>query len=264
MLNTVTAAKQSYIPEPTDGIPSVLGAVHGLEYRVNGKSLINGIDLTIPAGTLTVVMGANGAGKSLLLRLLHGLLTPTSGQVLWGGQRMNEDLRRRQAMVLQRPVLLRRSVAANIRFVLKLRKGVVRERTAEILHEVGLAALAGQPARRLSGGEQQRLSLARALVLEPEVLFLDEPTASLDPASTAAIEAIVRKAHDRGTKIIFVTHDLGQARRLADDIVFLDHGRLTEHTPANQFFTNPDSRAAREYVAGRLVLRQSPLYSTSP
>lgn len=260
----IVAAAEQHIPEPTDRIPLLLGAVRGLEYRIAGKPLINGIDLNIPTGSLTVVMGSNGAGKSLLLRLMHGLLTPTSGHILWGGQSMNEDLRRRQAMVLQRPVLLRRSVAANIRFVLKLRKEVVHKRIAGILHEVGLAALAGQPARRLSGGEQQRLSLARALVLEPEVLFLDEPTASLDPASTAAIEAIVRRAHERGTKIIFVTHDLGQARRLADDVVFLDHGRLTEHTPADRFFSNPDSRAAREYVAGRLVLRQSHIYSTSP
>jgi tungstate transport system ATP-binding protein len=202
-----------------------------------------------------MVMGPNGAGKSLLLRLLHGLLTPSSGQVLWHGRPLDDDLRRRQAMVFQRPVLLRRSVAANIRFVLKLRGLAAPERTAEILHEVGLGKQAGQPARLLSGGEQQRLSLARALALEPEVLLLDEPTASLDPASTAAIETIVQGAHRRGTKVIFVTHDIGQARRLADDVVFLNRGRLLEHTPAPQFFGNPVSQPARDYLAGRLILR---------
>jgi tungstate transport system ATP-binding protein len=185
---------------------------------------------------------------------MHGLMDPTAGQVLWGGRPMNEDVRRRQAMVFQRPVLLRRSVAANVRFVLKHRGGSSSERVVALLDEVGLASHARQPARLLSGGEQQRLALARALALEPKVLFMDEPTASLDPASTAAIEAIVKKIHDRGTKIVFVTHDLGQARRLADDVVFLNRGRLVEHTAASRFFDEPESREARDYLAGRLIL----------
>jgi tungstate transport system ATP-binding protein len=232
------------------------GEAHRLVYRVGQNPLINELDLTISGGTLTVVMGPNGAGKSLLLRLLHGMLVPTSGQVLWGGKALNQALRKRQAMVFQRPVLLRRSVAANIRFALKLRKTTALERVTDILREVGLSAQADQPARLLSGGEQQRLSLARALALAPQVLFLDEPTASLDPASTAAIERIVKTAHQRGTKIIFVTHDLGQARRLADDVVFLDRGRLTEHTPADRFFDDPASKAACDYLAGRLVVHR--------
>jgi tungstate transport system ATP-binding protein len=230
-----------------------MGEARGLVYRAGERRLIDGLDLTVPRGTLTVLMGANGAGKSLLLRLLHGLLAPTAGAVLWEGRPLDKDLRRGQAMVFQRPVLLRRSVAANIRFVLKLRGLADAQRVTDILREVGLAARADQPARLLSGGEQQRLSLARALALEPRVLFLDEPTASLDPAATAAIEAIVKRAHERGTKIIFVTHDLGQARRLADDVMFLNGGRLLEHTPARRFFDAPASQAARDYLAGRLV-----------
>ncbi len=240
----------------TLGTALLPGEVRGLVYRAGEARLIDGIDLTIGGGTLTVVMGANGAGKSLLLRLLHGMLTPTQGQVLWGGEPLNDGRRRFQAMVFQRPVLLRRSVVANLRFVLKLRRDAALRRAEDILREVGLAEQADQPARLLSGGEQQRLSLARALALEPQVLFLDEPTASLDPASTAAIENIVHTAHGRGTKIIFVTHDIGQARRLADDVVFLDRGRLAEHTSASQFFDKPVSGAARDYLAGRLVLRQ--------
>jgi tungstate transport system ATP-binding protein len=232
-----------------------LGEARGLVYRVGGTNLVDGIDLAVPRATLTVIMGPNGAGKSLLLRLLHGLLSPTSGQVLWDGRPLDAGLRARQAMVFQRPVLLRRSVAANIRFVLKLRGVSASERVAGILADAGLAAQANQPARLLSGGEQQRLSLARALALEPRILFLDEPTASLDPASTAAIEAIVRRARDRGTKVVFVTHDLGQARRLADDVVFLNRGRLIEHTPAPRFFDEPSSPAAGDYLAGRLILR---------
>jgi len=238
--------------------PAPAGEVRQLIYRIGDKRLIDGIDLSIPGNGLTVVMGPNGAGKSLLLRLLHGLLAPTSGQVLWDGRPLDGELRETQAMVFQRPVLLRRSVAANIRFVLKLRRPAPAGHIDAILEEVGLLAQAEQPARLLSGGEQQRLSLARALVLEPRVLFLDEPTASLDPASTAAIESIVLRARDRGTKIIFITHDLGQARRLADDLIFLHQGRLAEHSPARQFFEQPRSQAARDYVAGRLVLRQPP------
>lgn len=243
---------------PATVIPALSGETQGLIYQIGEKRLIDRIDLSIPSRGLTMVMGPNGAGKSLLLRLLHGLLTPTSGQVLWGGRPLDDDLRKRQAMVFQRPVLLRRSVAANIRFVSRLRRQVRPECIRDILSEVGLAAQAEQPARLLSGGEQQRLSLARALVLEPQVLFLDEPTASLDPASTAAIESVVRRARDRGTKIIFVTHDLGQARRLADDVIFLHLGRLAEHTPASQFFAVPLSQVAGDYLAGRLILRQPP------
>ena len=232
-----------------------LGEARGLVYRAGNATLIDGIDLTLERNGLTVVMGPNGAGKSLLLRLLHGMLTPAAGEVLWDGRPLDDEQRRHQAMVFQRPVLLRRSVAANLRFVLEGTRRRQRERTAALLDEVGLGHhLADKPARLLSGGEQQRLNLARALALEPGVLFLDEPTASLDPGSTAAIEEVVRRAHGNGTKIIFVTHDLGQARRLADDVVFLNRGRLVEHSPAARFFQEPESQAARDYLSGRLVL----------
>ena len=225
-----------------------------LVYEIDGKRLIDGIDLQISAGPVTVVMGPNGAGKSILLRLLHGLKTPTSGQVLWAGQMPNERLRQRQAMVFQRPVLLRRSVAANLDFVLRMRKIRGKHRCDALLWKVGLEKQAHQNARDLSGGEQQRLALARALALDPEVMLLDEPTASLDPASTAGIEAIVGAAHRAGTKIVFVTHDIGQARRLADDVIFLHHGRIVERAPAAVFFDRPESHAARDYLTGRIVL----------
>jgi len=221
---------------------------------VDGTRLIDGIDLRLRPGPVTVVMGPNGAGKSLLLRLLHGLIQPTSGDITWGGQALDDDIRRRQAMVFQRPILLRRSVAANIDFVLGLRGKATAGRRADILELVGLSDRARQPARLLSGGEQQRLALARALALAPDVLFLDEPTASLDPASVQWIEEIVRTAQDRGTKIIFVTHDIGQARRLGDEIVFVHRGRVLEHTPAKQFFEAPASDEARDYLNGRIIL----------
>lgn len=226
----------------------------GLIFEAGGKRLIDGIDLTLGPGALTVVMGPNGAGKSLLLRLMHGMLTPGAGEVLWGGRPLDESIRKRQAMVFQHPVLLRRSVAANIDFVLKLRGGAVKERRARYLGLAGLDAHADQPARLLSGGERQRLAMVRALAIEPDVLFMDEATASLDPASVFAIEDLVRRAREAGMKIIFVTHDLGQARRLADDVVFLHRGKVVEHSTATRFFDRPVSREAQDYVAGRIVL----------
>ncbi|WP_369796047.1 ATP-binding cassette domain-containing protein [Puniceibacterium sp. IMCC21224] len=199
-------------------------------------------------------MGPNGAGKSLLLRLLHGLIVPQSGSVLWDGAPLDSATRARQAMVFQKPVLLRRSVAANVDFVLRARGRRDRAARDALLARVGLSDHAAQPARLLSGGEQQRLALARALAVQPEVLFLDEPTASLDPASALMIEEIARNIRDQGTKLVFITHDIGQARRLADDVVFVARGQAAEHTPARQFFDQPTSEAARAYLAGRLVL----------
>jgi tungstate transport system ATP-binding protein len=243
-------------PASSAGAPlDPIGSVHGLVYEAGGKRLIDGVDISIPDHSRTVVMGPNGAGKSLLLRLLHGLLTPTAGEIRWHGRLLDDSVRRDQAMVFQRPVLLRRSVAANIRFVLKQRGRAADGEIERVLNEVGLADRAKQPARLLSGGEQQRLTLARALATHPRVLFLDEPTASLDPASTAAIEAIVQRAHERGTKIIFVTHNLGQARRLADDVLFMHKGWLTEQSAARRFFDSPSSQAAVDYLDDRLVLR---------
>jgi tungstate transport system ATP-binding protein len=224
-----------------------------LAFEAGGKRLIDGIDLRVECGPLTVVMGPNGAGKSLLLRLLHGMILPTAGIVSWAGKPISEDIRKRQAMVFQRPVLLRRSVADNIGFVLRLRGADTVDRRLTILDLAGLAANAQLPARLLSGGEQQRLSLARALATEPEVLFLDEPTSSLDPSSVAIIEDMVKAVHVGGTKVLFVTHDIGQARRLADEVIFIHRGRVVEQAPAARFFDNPESRPARDYLAGRIV-----------
>jgi tungstate transport system ATP-binding protein len=202
-------------------------------------------------------MGPNGAGKSVLLRLMHGLIAPTGGEILWAGQRRDRAIARRQAMVFQKPVLLRRSAAGNVWHALRVR-GVNRNqrlaRVEEVLRLTGLEERADTPARILSGGEQQRLCLARALSLEPEVLFLDEPTASLDPASTLLIERLLIQGQRRGIKIIIVTHDVGQARRLARDVIFLHHGRIVEHAAAEEFFEGPRSEVAQAFIAGGLVL----------
>lgn len=223
--------------------------VAGVSLDIDGKRLIDGIDLTLKSNSVTVILGPNGAGKSLFVRLLHGLIEPTGGAIEWLRENAN-----RQAMVFQKPVLLRRSVAANIDFVLRLQGPVDRGHRNEILEHVGLLDHAGQAARLLSGGEQQRLALARALATEPDILFLDEPTASLDPASVARIEDIVVNAHRGGTKVIFITHDIGQARRLADDVVFMNRGRIEEHSPAHRFFEAPACPGAQAYLEGRIVL----------
>jgi len=227
----------------------------GVAFSAGAQVLIGGLSFELGAGPRTVVLGPNGSGKSLLLRLCHGLIAPTEGAVRWLGPEAG-SARERQAMVLQRPVLLRRSALANVTYGLSLRRiprRERRERALEALRLSGLAPLAQRPARVLSGGEQQRLALARAWALRPEVLFLDEPTASLDPAAVRAVEAVIAAIHAAGSKIVMTTHDLGQARRLADEVLFLHRGRLLEHAPAERFFAAPGSAEARAFLRGELL-----------
>ncbi|MEA3192918.1 MAG: tungstate transport system ATP-binding protein [Betaproteobacteria bacterium] len=225
--------------------------VQELTFAAGGRARIAPLSLEIAAGPSTVILGANGAGKSVLMRLMHGLLAPSSGTVVWSG----DNARRRQAMVFQRPVLLRRSALANVTYALKLAHVPRAEREGlalEALDSVGLASLANRAARVLSGGEQQRLALARAWALHPEVLFLDEPTASLDPSSTREIERVIQAFDAAGTKIIMATHNLGQARRLGDEVLFLHQGRLVERAPVEQFFSRPASPEASAFIKGEL------------
>ncbi len=229
----------------------------GLCFEAGGRRLIDDLHVRIDAGVITAILGPNGAGKSLLLRLLSGLITPSAGQVTWAGLPACRAVRARLAMVFQRPVMLRRSVAGNLRYALATRRfgpGERRRRLERALHLARLTALADRPARLLSGGEQQRLAIARAMSLEPDVLFLDEPAAHLDPASTLAVEALLRTAHAGGTTVVLVTHDIGQARRLAGSVAFLHEGRLLDHQPAPAFFAGPACPEARSYLDGRLVL----------
>ena len=223
-------------------------------FAAGGRRIIDGISLILDATARTVIVGPNGAGKSVLLRLCHGLLQPTSGMVRWNASEP-PHAPRRQAMVFQRPVLLRRSALANVTHALRV-AGVPwtrrEERAREALRGVGLDALARRPARVLSGGEQQRLALARVWALRPEILFLDEPTASLDPSATQEIERVIAALHAAGTKIVMVTHNLGQARRLGDEILFLHQGRLLERAPADRFFKQPVSAEAAQFLEGEL------------
>jgi tungstate transport system ATP-binding protein len=229
----------------------------GVAVRLGGHEALHGIDLRLEGEAPVAVLGANGAGKSVLLRTLHGLVAPTHGAVLWSGSSVRP---RDQAMVFQRPVLLRRSTLANVEYALAVngvRGGERRSRAHEALARVGLGSLAARPARVLSGGEQQRLALARAWALRPRVMFLDEPTASLDPAAAAEIERIVVEIRAAGTALVFTTHHLGFARRIASEIVFLHEGRVTEKTPAETFFKSPRSAEAAAFLRGELPWQPS-------
>jgi tungstate transport system ATP-binding protein len=230
-----------------EGLPIV---ATGVAVVRRDKVVLEGVDVTIAAHARTFILGANGAGKSTLLRVLHGLIEPSFGGVRWGHATTRP---RSEAMVFQRPVLLRRSAIGNVLHALRLagvRGSEARRRAQEALASVGLEALADRPARVLSGGEQQRLALARAWALTPEALFLDEPTASLDPPSARAVEAIVNDIHASGTTIVMTTHQLAQAKRLADSVVLLQDGRVAEHTDAETFFREPRSAYGRAFLEG--------------
>lgn len=214
--------------------------------EVSFLHIIKPLSLEIGAGPSTIILGANGAGKSVLMRLMHGLLLPSTGSISWknGG---------RQAMVFQRPVMLRRSALENVLYAVNLAGVADAERVArEALSEVGLSHLAHRPARVLSGGEQQRLALARAWALHPEVLFLDEPTASLDPTATREIESVIRAFDGAGTKVVMATHNLGQARRLGDEVIYLHQGRVVERAPVEEFFARPSTPEAAAFIKGEL------------
>jgi tungstate transport system ATP-binding protein len=220
-------------------------------FAAGGQTIVSGVSFAIEAGPPTLLVGPNGAGKTTLIKLAMGLLTPSAGRVLPAQPAACP----RSAIVFQKPVMLRRSVLNNVMFALTA-AGRQADAKAALgwLERVGLGALADRPARRLSGGEQQRLALARALARDPAVLFLDEPTASLDPAATKAVEDIIGAAAAGGVKIVMATHDLGQARRLAGDIIFLVAGLVVERASAAQFFAAPGTEQARSFLAGDLVI----------
>ena len=237
---------------PASDLPIVLQEA---SVRIGDVTILDRISLMLEPGAPTVLIGPNGAGKTTLIRLAMGLRRPSAGSVTWGGRTHSAGERR--AMVFQRPVMLRRTAGANVAYALAGR-GMSRAdrsaRMAQLLHRVGLEGLAARPARRLSGGEQQRLALARALARDPEILFLDEPTASLDPAATKAVEDIVCSVVASGIRIVMATHDLGQARRLAGDVVLLVRGRIIEHAPAERFFASHATPEAAAFLRGDLVI----------
>lgn len=231
-------------------LPIKFGTV---SFAVGAIRILHGVDVRLMSGRPTVLMGPNGCGKTTLLKLAMGLIAPASGAITFGGGGAAPAGSR--AIVFQKPVMLRRTAAANVAYALRAAgKPASEANVRRLLDLARIAPLAARPARRLSGGEQQRLALARALACEPQVLLLDEPTSSLDPASTKLVEDIVAHVSASGIKVVMATHDIGQARRLAGDVVFLAKGRMIEHTAADRFFTDQVSEEARRFLAGNLVI----------
>tara|TARA_A100001015_G_scaffold282917_1_gene347697 strand:+ start:194 stop:949 length:756 start_codon:yes stop_codon:yes gene_type:complete len=226
--------------------------IKDLTLILDERKILSSLNLSINSDDVTVIMGPNGAGKSIFLKILNGILTPTSGCITWNNKKQFSDTLNTQAFVFQKPILLRRSVIANLDYmstVLGYKKKISKDRLLEI---VQLQKQKNQPARMLSLGEQQRLSLIRSLILRPNLLLLDEPTANLDPASTKIIEDIVLNLKMMGIKIIFVTHNILQAKRIADDIIFLNEGKMVEHLNKQEFFSNSKSIEVQNYLNGKL------------
>jgi len=230
----------------------------GLMVERGERRIIERLDIEVGGapGTL-VIMGPNGAGKSVLVRVLAALIQPTAGRVAWAGTLPDRARAPKIGFVFQRPVHLRRSALANVAYALAVAGVAKAERTDRAhaaLKRARLSHLAQAPARVLSGGEQQLLAMARALVTGPEILILDEPASALDPAATTAIEKLIAEVRADGVPVVLITHDRGQARRLADEVAFLHHGRLIERTPAAEFFAQPASAEAQAFLRGEIVL----------
>ncbi len=238
--------------KPEKNINCLPISIKDLSLILDERKILSSLNLSINSDDVTVIMGPNGAGKSIFLKILNGILTPTSGCITWNNKKQFSDTLNTQAFVFQKPILLRRSVIANLDYmdsVLGYKKKISKDRLLEI---VQLKKQKNQPARMLSLGEQQRLSLVRSLMLRPNLLLLDEPTANLDPASTKIIEDIILNLKMMGIKIIFVTHNILQAKRIADEIIFLNEGKMVEHLNKQEFFSNSKSIEVQNYLNGIL------------
>jgi len=222
--------------------------------RRQGKVLVGPVDLTLQAQGVTIVIGPNGAGKTSLLKMLHGIARLNRGSLNWACPM--SEAQTRQAFVFQAPVMMRRSVTDNIAYPLQLigvARAEARRRAEDWAEKVGLSHTLKQQATMLSGGERQKLALARALIRDPQVLFLDEPCASLDGRATREIEEILTRAAAGGTRLIMSTHNMGQAQRLADEVIFVLHGKIHEFAPAEQFFAGAETKQGRAFLKGDIV-----------
>ena len=230
--------------------------ISDLSFEFNGKALISIEKLIVCEPRITVSLGPYGAGKSLLLKLIQGIQKPSAGQIKLRGIPIEEN-QERLTMVLQAPILLRLSVYYNIAMCLNRSNFFLnsseKEAIYRLLKKVGLEDKLNVPAKFLSGGEKQKLSLARALISNPSILLVDEPTSTIDPTTTLLIENMIREQSELGTKIIFVTHDINQAFRLANDAVMIYKGKIVEHGSVESFFQKPSSSFTKRYLSGSLL-----------
>ena len=228
--------------------------IKNISILLNDRIILRNINCQINDKSITAILGPNGAGKSLLLQTINGLTPILNGEITYNLRQLDDNIRKKQAMVFQSPTLLRRTVLGNMEFVNSINKNTNMLDVKSILKKVGLEAFNNKPARLLSGGEKQRLSLARALLIQPKLLLLDEPTANLDPYSLKLIEDLISEENSKGTTIILTTHDMSQAKRLASDIIFINKGEILEQTQAKIFFKEPQTIEAKRYLTGEILL----------
>jgi len=220
---------------------------------MNKKKLLKEVSFNVQKNSILSIVGPNGAGKTSLLKVLHGIYELNSGSISWGAYSINE-IKKMQAMIFQNPLLLKRSVKENIEYVLKIRnyaKSEILNKTNEVLDLCNITELQNQQAHRLSGGEKQKLSIARAWVLNPNILFLDEPTLNLDPPSVYEIEDLIINMHEKDTFVMFASHDLRQVRKLSQEVVFLYDGKLIEKTESKKFFESSASDLTKSFIQTR-------------
>ena len=228
--------------------------VSNLSILLNEIKILDKINCKIHNESIIAILGPNGAGKSMFLKSINGLIGVESRKIYFNSREINDHIRKDMALVFQKPTLLRRTVLENMQFVLEKKNKISNLQITNLLQRVGLDIYKYKPARLLSGGEQQRLSLARALLINPSLLLLDEPTANLDPYSLNLIEEIILDENKKGKTIILTTHDMGQAKRLAKEILFFNKGKLLEQTKAINFFKKPKTKEAQSYINGKILL----------
>ena len=228
--------------------------VSNLSILLGEIKILDKINCKIHNESIIAILGTNGAGKSMFLKSINGLIGVESRKIYFNSREINDHIRKDMAIVFQKPTLLRRTVLENMQFVLEKKNKISNLQITNLLQRVGLDIYKYKPARLLSGGEQQRLSLARALLINPSLLLLDEPTANLDPYSLNLIEEIILDENKKGKTIILTTHDMGQAKRLAKEILFFNKGKLLEQTKAINFFKKPKTKEAQSYINGKILL----------
>ena len=228
--------------------------ISNLSLLLGKTKILDNINCKINNKSIFAILGPNGAGKSMFLKTINGLVGVKSGKINFNSREINEYIRKEIALVFQKPILLRRSVLENMQFVLEKKNPLSNLEIMKLLQRVRLDTFKDKPARLLSGGEQQRLSLARALLINPSLLLLDEPTANLDPYSLNLIEEIILDENKKVKTIILTTHDLGEAKRLAKEILFFNKGKLLEQTKAINFFKKPKTKEAQSYINRKILL----------
>jgi tungstate transport system ATP-binding protein len=228
-------------------------AFENMSFVNDGKPLLGPVNLDVTLNGITCVLGYNGAGKSLFLELCHGMLKPSIGQVNWNGHSALST-RKQRGFIFQHRIILRRSVRQNIALSMQAAGWNAKDintRMDELLTMAQLTAKADDPAAILSGGEAQRMALVRALATRPDVVIMDEPTSSLDPGAATKFENLIKQVALTGVKFIWATHNVAQAQRFADDVIFINAGNVLEHGRASKFFANPQTEIAKRYVKGQ-------------